>query len=370
MIFNQRAWIEISEAAIIHNTKQIRSCIKDDTDYMAVIKGNAWGCGVLPAARIFSKCGVDWIGVTRLENGVKIRDAGIDIPILVLCELPACELKIALKYDFSLTVCNSSTIDFLSALSKELDKEVRVHLKINTGLNRWGAKPFMVDDCIKRINRDPHLSLDGIFSHFLSADKENKKEEVQKQFQIFNTLLDRISDKGIDIKYKHIANTPATIAYPETQLDLVRIGVGNYGVYPGPHLKPLINLKPVISLKAEVAHINQVKSGERVGYGGVYKPEKDTNIGILSLGYSDGLPYSMVGSKVLINSYQCSVVAGAMDVFFIDLKDYDIDLGDVAVIVGKEESSSIILDKVVASCNRGKEEFLAQLSPKIERVVI
>lgn len=359
-----------------HNVRGLRKKLKNNTDYMAVIKGNGWGCGLLPAARIFSSLQVDWLGVTKFKDAVKIRNENIDLPILILNEIPTGKIEKSLEFNLRYTLFNPQMIELMDSICREKSKRVKVHLLLNTGLNRWGIKPDNLDRALDLFKNSSYLELEGVYSHFmgeydfLDAGGTRAQKKVEEQFELFCELLNYIKINGINFKYKHIANTPAAIDYPHTHMDLARIGMGNYGLYPGSRFEKLISLKLVPAFKTEIAHINRVKKDESVGYGGLYTAPKNTQIGIIPVGYAGGLPDSLVGNEIIVNSKRCQVIAGAMENFFIDLEENSVEVGDEVIIFGGEKPNKISLKEIAEKCSRTKGEFLAQLDKDIERVII
>jgi len=367
-----RTWLEIKKSSIKNNVKKIKAKIPTNKLFLGVVKGNGWGCGTVPYANCLIEAGVDWLGVTNIEDALLIRREKIKLPILLLCEIPSGRIKEALKNNIKLTVC---TKEFAEQLSKQVVKlclKVNVHIKINTGLNRIGVSPSKVLNFLKYISGLPNLHLEGAFSHFSYAEQIGNKETKQ-QLKIFQEQIKRAKQIGIDFDILHIANTAASLSLPETHLDMVRIGIGIAGLYPSDDFKKIIKLYFPLTWKTYISYVKNVVEGETVGYSNHYKCSAKTTIVTIPLGYADGLSKKFESKGfVLIRGNRYKIVAVCMDQAMIDLQEIrnDLKVGEEVVILGKQGRA--YLDPGITAIQLGTcaEELICQINPKISRIFI
>jgi alanine racemase len=368
-----RTWIEIKKSSIKNNVKNIKAKIPRNKLFLGVVKGNGWGCGTVPYANCLIEAGVDWLGVTNIEDALLLRREKIDLPILLLCEIPSGRIKEALKNNIRLTVCTEEFVKQLSNQAIKLDIETNVHIKINTGLNRIGVSPNMVITFLKYVSNLPNLHLEGAFSHFSYAEQIGNKETKQ-QLKIFQEQIKRAKQIGIDFDILHIANTAASLSLPETHLDMVRIGIGIAGLYPSDDFKKIIKLYFPLTWKTYISYIRNVMKGETVGYSNHYKCAAKTTIVTIPLGYADGLSKKFEGKGfVIIRGELHKIVAVSMDQTMIDLQVIrnDLKIGEEVVILGKQGRT--YLDPGITAIQLGgtcAEELICQISPKISRIFI
>jgi len=368
-----RTWIEIKKSSIKNNVKNIKAKIPRNKLFLGVVKGNGWGCGTVPYANCLIEAGVDWLGVTNIEDALLLRREKIDLPILLLCEIPSGRIKEALKNNIRLTVCTEEFVKQLSNQAIKLDIETNVHIKINTGLNRIGVSPNMVITFLKYVSNLPNLHLEGAFSHFSYAEQIGNKETKQ-QLKIFQEKIKKAKQMGIVFDILHIANTAASLSLPETHLDMVRIGIGIAGLYPSDDFKKIIKLYFPLTWKTYISYIRNVMKGETVGYSNHYKCAAKTTIVTIPLGYADGLSKKFEGKGfVIIRGELYKIVAVSMDQTMIDLQVIrnDLKIGEEVVILGKQERT--YLDPGITAIQLGgtcAEEVICQISPKISRIFI
>lgn len=289
---NHTHWIEINAQALIHNLHILRSHLAHHVKILAVVKADAYGLGMTPVARLFQEQGVEMLGVTNVEEGVTLRQQGITLPILLFAPLLPQESPIAITNQLTPTVNSVATLATLAENLTNKEPKFPIHLKVETGMGRTGLKPEEVPAFCRLVANDyPHLQVEGIYSHFAKAGKN--ENQAKKQFQIFEKLLEELKDEGIEIPLKHMANSTATLEMPATHLDMVRLGTVLYGQHPA-NTQMRMPLENPWQAKARILHIQELPAGSPVGYGGDYITKRATRIGVIPVGYADGLGVSPV----------------------------------------------------------------------------
>lgn len=284
-------WIEIDLDAILHNLNTVQSYLAEEVKLLAVVKADAYGLGAGPIGRLFEEQGVGMLGVTNLTEGINLRQEGISLPILLFAPLLPAEALEAVNYQLTPTVATEETLKKLAEALRPGDN-FPLHIKVDTGMGRTGLQPEDVVGFCSLIKENyPQLYIEGIFTHFAQgAAGDNYTQEQLKTFQRVIAELDR---ENIRIPLKHAANSIAILELPETHFDMVRGGTILYGQYPS-GFKGKIALKNPWRPKARILHIHNLASGDSVGYGRDYKTKKATRIGVIPIGYADGLGISAI----------------------------------------------------------------------------
>ena len=369
---NYRTWIEVSRLAIRWNVKSIKARVSKRSLFLGVVKGNAWGCGTLEYAKTLIEAGVDWLGLTIIEDALLLRDNGINEPILILCEIPLAGLREAIMRQLRLTVCTRYTAKVISDLAVEAKSVVNVHVKVNTGLNRIGVSLESAVDFILYVAKLPNLRIEGAFTHFSCADRR-EDDLTRKQLEDFLLEMNKAKCLGVDIPILHAANTPATLALPETHLCMVRVGMGIAGLYPSKQFRQTIELRFPMIWKSNISFLRSVSAGERIGYGGRYKCNRSTTIATIPVGTADGLSkrYETNGF-VLIKGHKCKIAAISMDQAMVDTGNLgnELRLHDEVVIIGKQGDAYIDPMIVADEIGADVEELLCQISYRVPRVYV
>lgn len=289
--FQKRTWANIDLDAAEHNFHEIRNCLKSETKLCCVVKANGYGHGAVQLSKLYETLGADYLAVSNIEEAIQLRNNSISLPILILGYTdPRCARELA---DQNITQCVFS-YDYGVALSTNAVEEgttVKIHIKIDTGMGRIG---FQCQDCeldqAAEVCMLPGLEVEGIFTHFASADEgEGGREYTLGQFNKFMNAISYLEAKGINFKLRHCANSAGIFDYPETHLDMVRAGVVLYGLQPSSVLHNPGNLKPVLMLKTIIDHIKSVHLGDCISYGREFKADREMRIATIPIGYADGL---------------------------------------------------------------------------------
>lgn len=329
------AWAEIDLDAIAHNISVLRGRVAPAAVW-AVVKANGYGHGAVDVARAAMSAGAEGLCVALVQEGIELRRAGIDAPILVLTEQPVEAAAHVVAHRLTPTVYSRS---FLDALVAERPVGLPVHLMIDTGMQRVGAHPHTAASVASAIaQRAPALRLAGVYTHFAVADANDEESAAFTRGQL--SKLAKVLAQLPEVPAVHAANSAAALAYPDARLSLVRAGIAIYGVSPGAGVDHLCeDLRPAMELKARVSFVKQVRSGSGISYGLKHRFERDTTVATIPIGYADGVPRRLhaVGASVLIGGRRCPIVgAVTMDQLMVDCGDVDVRVGDDVTLIGAQ----------------------------------
>ncbi|AWZ47634.1 alanine racemase [Clostridiaceae bacterium 14S0207] len=366
-------WAEVDLYNLAHNMREIKKLCKNK-EVMAVVKADAYGHGALNVAPVLLENGADSLAVAVLSEAIELRKSGIQCPILILGFTPPSFIEELLKYDIDQTVFSYEFAKELSECAKIKNKIAKIHIAVDTGMGRIGylKEDENIEEVI-RISKLPNLKIQGVFSHFSTAD-EFDKTYTKMQIDRFNWFCNALKEKGVDIGKKHIYNSAAIIDLQEPISDRVRPGIILYGYYPSDEVnKDKISLKPVMSLKTNVVHVKRVKRGEYIGYGRVFQTEKDSIIATLPVGYADGYSRLLTGkAKVLIRGEFAPVVGKiCMDQCMIDVSNIkDIKVGEEVILIGQDGNNKITAEELGELIGTISYEILCVLGKRVPRVYI
>ena len=362
------AWAEVSVAALEHNVRSLVAEMRP-AQVWAVVKADGYGHGALLAARAALAGGASGLCVALVQEGVALREAGIDCPLLVLSEQPAEALPAAVQHGLALTVYS---LDTLTALAAAGAVGHPVHLKVDTGMRRVGATEHHAVDLADAIAASPAVELAGVFTHLAVAD-EPLNPFTDHQLDRFDAVLAALAAAGHPPPLVHAANSAGALAHPRARYALVRAGIAIYGITPGPELEPFCSqLQPALSLHARVSHVKRVAAGERISYGLRHTFERDTNVATLPIGYADGVPrrWSSVGGEVLVGGVARPVIGVVtMDQLMVDVGDGPVAVGDPVVLIGRQGDVSLSAETWAERLGTIGYEVVCALSPRLPRRV-
>ncbi len=364
------AWAEIDLGAIKRNIRSLKGRLKPKTRFMAVVKANAYGHGDVQVSKAALEAGADRLGVALIEEAVKLREASISAPIHVLSDIPAHGAEEAVQNDLILTVSLMETAMATSVAASLLGKRAKVHIKVDTGMNRIGIRPAEAKDFIERVAEMDGIEVEGVFTHFATAGEDD--EFMLRQLHKFEDLLEELEAAGISISIKHAANSAAAILNPASHLDMVRCGISIYGLHPTESTKGVIDLAPALSLKAKISSGRTIKAGEGVSYGLTFKAKQKTGIATVPLGYADGYSRNLSNlGSVLISGERFFIVGNVcMDQFMVDMDGRDFKVGDEVVLIGSSGAETIGADEVASLLNTINYEVVCMISERVPRVYI
>jgi alanine racemase len=373
--------VEISRSALVHNIREFRRIVGRRRLFLAVVKANAYGHGLVETSAIAVAEGVDWLGVNSVEEGVALRDAGIGVPVLVLGYAPLGVLEEAAARDLRLTVYNRETVRRLAALAARSGRTVRLHVKVETGTWRQGVVPKDLAAFVRDIRKHQGLVVEGLSSHFANIEDTTKHDYPRLQLDCYRTACRELEAAGLSVPMKHMSCTASTILFPEPEFNLARVGIGLYGLWPSKetYLSAVLekkeppSLRPVLSWKARVAQIKKVPSGAFIGYGCTYRTTRPTVLAVIPVGYYDGYDRRLSNAAHVLIKGRRAPVRGrvAMDFFMADVTDIPgVKLEDEATLLGADGRERIAAEDLAALAGTIGYEILARINPLIPRVVV
>ena len=370
----RQLWAEINLDNLAYNIHQVKKHIKKDTLIMAVMKANGYGHGSKEIAKVFLENGANRLGVAILDTGIELRRANIQEPLMILGPTPRVQYEKIIENNLIQTIYSYDDAKVLSKIALELGKIATIHIKIDSGMGRIGFLPNekSIEEIIN-ILKLPNLYLEGIYTHFSNAD-ERDKSNVRGQFKKYIELVNRLEEKGVNIKIKHVSNSASIIDLPEFNLDMVRPGIMLYGLYPSNEVnKETIKLKPVMTLKTKISNLKIVDKGVGISYGQIFKTEKPSKIATLPIGYADGYTRILTGkAEVFIDGQRAKVVGKiCMDQCMIDVTHIEnVNIGDEIVIFGYGKDGYPSVDEIGEKIGIINYEVVSTLGRRVPRVYI
>jgi alanine racemase len=367
--FPQRpAWTEIDLGRLRRNLQLIRHDLPRAVKLLAVVKDEAYGHGALDVARIAIEEGAWGFGLSTLEEAMSLRDAGIKAPLLLLGERQEAELEWCVAHDLTVCVNEPHTVRKLAKIAADFGKQVPVHVKIHTGMSRYGVRWDEALPLIEKIGAEKSLLLEGVMTHFSQSD-ETEKTFANLQFARFNEVLQAMEQRKISVKLRHTCNSGGFLDLPHAHLDMVRTGILLYGVFPSQVCRQLPGIEPVMSVKAKIAAIQKLKPGEVVGYGMRYTATSERRIAILPIGYGDGFPRVRNEGCALIHGRRAPIIGGiAMDALMVDITDIpQAQMWDEAVIMGRQGAEEITVRDIAKLKNSVTYDVLTSWRLRLQR---
>ena len=368
-----RAWVEIDLSALSHNVRQVKRLLSTNTELMAVVKADAYGHGAVTVARTVLQHGATWLGVATIEEGVELRKAGINAPILILGAIRSPEQIRAIAH-FSLQptlVAPQQVMVFEDTLAA-LNQTIAVHVKLDTGMSRLGVPWQQGVEFVELVSRCPHLQIASIYSHLATADDPDRTV-MQQQQQRYENAIANLRTAGITIPRLHLANSAAALTDRSLHYDLVRVGLGIYGLYPAPHLHSVIDLQPVLQVKARVTQVKIIPKGTGVSYGHQFIAGREMLLAVVGIGYADGIPRHLSNKMKVSIRGQIIPQVGAitMDQLMLDASAIpDLQIGEVVTLIGKDRNNSIGADDWAATLGTISWEILCSFKHRLPRVAV
>ena len=366
---------EIDLQAFQHNLQTLRKYLDPQTQIMAVVKADAYGHGAIPCARIAVENGADYLGAGVIEEGIELRENGLNAPILILGSIFPDEAEDLVRHNLATILCTQSLAQALSKEAEKQDKTVSVHIKVDTGMNRLGISPENLPALLDQVRNLKNLKIEAVSTHFSSADDEDLSV-TQAQLEEFQTALTILQKEGVHTPIVHCANTSALFKFPESHFNMVRPGLILYGVLPSPSLRPVIDqgenpFQPVMQWKSQIILLKPIAKNQPVSYSGSFTTQRDSLIATLPIGYADGL-HRMLSNKmdVLIRGRRAPQVGNiCMDMILIDVTDIpDVQAGDEVVIFGRQGDEMISVEELAVKGKTIPYEILCSVSKRVPRI--
>lgn len=365
----QRLYAKVDLDAIGKNVAGVRRKIPCGTRIMAIIKANAYGHGSVALAR-YLEDKADYFGVATLAEAVELREAGVEKGILILGNIDPREYKKAIDNNITLTITSYANAEILSSLAQQANKQILIHIKVDTGMSRIGFKATDENaEAVKNIAKLPNLTVEGMFTHFAIADSKDKSSAL-KQREKFDYFASKCKEKGVEIPILHANNSAGTMEL-DKYYNMVRMGIMLYGLYPSEEMDKSYKLYPAMELRGHISFVKTLEAGMGIGYGHTYITDKETRVATVPCGYADGYPRALSNrSEVLIRGKRCKVLGRiCMDQIMVDVSEIpDVKAGEEVVLFGKMGDECISVEELAALSYSFNYEFVCGIARRVPRV--
>jgi len=370
----RKVWAEVDLGAIRYNFRQIKKRVGSSIRVIGVVKSNGYGHGAVKVSKVLVEEGIDALCVENIEEGIELRDAEISIPILVLFPFLKEELDLILNFELTPTIFKEETAEILSKKALERGKRVRIHINVDTGMGRAGVPYKGAVKFVEKVNKFPGIEIEGIYTHFSSADEKGGKYS-SLQISRFQEVLESLRKKGINPPLRHIANSAAVLNTSSSFnncFNMVRPGLLLYGYYSSSLVSRSISLKPSLSLKSRVVFIKKFSRGVPLSYNRTYVTSCSTSIATLPMGYACGYPRCLSNrGKVLIRGERFPLVGRiCMAQSLVDIGNAKVGIGDEVVLWGSQKGVKISIEEVSLEANTSPYELVTNLSGKVPRIYL
>ena len=365
------AWIEIDLTRLRRNYQLITADKSPALRIMAVVKDEAYGHGALAVAKAALEGGAAFLALSTLEEAMTLRERGIDAPILMLGDREEGELPWCVAHRLTCCVSEPHIVARLGQLAVHAGRRIPVHLKINTGMNRYGVRWDAARPLVEHLRATPALVLEGVLSHFAQSD-EAIKTFARLQLARFNQVLAGLEEMGVAIPFRHLCNSGGFLDLPEAHFDMVRMGILPLGVFPSAVCRRIPGVTAVMSVKARLAAVQHLQPGDHVGYGMRYTAQEPRRIGVLPIGYGDGFPRVRNQGWVLLHGRRAPVVGGvSMDALTVDITEIpEAQRGDVAVLMGRQGNEEITVHDIAQLKNSASYDVLCGWRGRLPRIYL
>jgi alanine racemase len=363
----------IDVQAIGENITRFKRLVGPDTRILAMVKALAYGSEATRLSIELQRIGVDCFGVASADEGGALRRAGVDLPVLVMMWTPE-EAEKVIRQRLTPVIYSFEPVEALAAAAREQGRIIDVHIEVDTGMGRLGVMPEQAADLARAVSAAGSLRLTGMMTHFACADDPSQDEFTGLQISRFRATIAALEEIGLKGLLLHACATAATVRFSPDRFDMVRIGVGMYGIYPSPAVAAGIDLELAVSLISRVVEIRVFHKGDRIGYGGTFVvPENDFRVGVVPMGYHDGIPLALSNrGSVLVNGKAAPIIGRvSMDSMMIDLTGApDVQPRTDVLIYGRYGGYTVRPEAVAETCDTIPYELLARLGPRVQRIFI
>jgi len=374
-------WVEVDAGALRRNVSEFRRRLGPEPKLGAVVKSNAYGHGMLEAAKIFREAGADWLCVNNVDEGVALREAGASGPVLIMGYVPLDALGDVVAQDLEPVIYNQESVAALEQQARKQGKTARVHLKIETGTHRQGVLERNVPDFVRAIDATSSVRLAGVGTHFANIEDTTNHEFAESQIVAFNRIAEAIAQVHPQPLLRHTACSAAVLLFNRTHLDLARIGISLYGLWPSKETyvsclergKPSLDLTAALTWKTRIAQVKEVPEGGYVGYGLTWRATRPTTIAVLPVGYYEGFDRELSGiAHVLVRGKRAPVRGRVcMNMCMVDVTDIQgAALEDEVVLIGRQGDEKITAEQIAAWCGTISYEIVSRIHPSLPRVLV
>lgn len=361
-------WADVDLDAVRANVRALATHVAPAA-VLVVVKADGYGHGAVAVGRAALDAGASWLGVALVEEGIALREAGIDAPVLVLSQPPPGAADAVVRHRLTPVVHSAAGVTAFSRAAGEGGAPMAVHLKVDTGMHRVGCRPEDAPALAGAIDADDHLRLGGVCTHFAVAD-EPDDPYTGEQLRRFHSVLATLAAAGVEPGIVHAANTAGALTRSDAHFDLVRLGIGVYGIPPAPALAGVVPLHPVMSLHARVVHVQRLAAGSRLSYGLRYRLERDANVATVPIGYGDGVPRNLaaVGGEVLVGGKRRPIAGTVtMDQLMVDVGDDPVAVDDEVVLLGTQGAEEVTAQEWAERLGTIGYEIVCSIGPRVPR---
>lgn len=376
-------WIELSETAYAGNLAFFRELVGPRRELSVVVKANGYGHGWQSIARLAARHGADSFCVHSLDEALRLRRAGFTQNVLIMGHVPLARLEEVVEGKFRLVLFNRETLERLAEITEARAALVRVHLKIETGTHRWGVSGDELRWFLDRLKQTPRIMLEAVYTHFANIEDTRNADYADYQKYQFHQQMKLLKEAGFSIFKKHAACTAAVLLFPDTHFDMVRLGIGQYGLWPSAETLASSRsrhgddvrdrLTPVMTWKTRVSQLKWVAPDNTIGYGRTTRTTRETRLAVLPVGYSDGYPRALSNVGVVLIRGQRAPVRGriCMNVMMVDVTHIaGVTLEDEVVLLGRQGTEVLTPEEVAAAAGTIAYEIVARINPDIPRVLV
>lgn len=362
----------IETSALLKNIQAFKNILQPTTKFMAVVKANAYSHGAVKlAGEMEAARAVDFFGVAQLSEALELRENGIETPILIFNIMRDEEIKYALKKNVTLTVFSKEFAYAVVKVAEELDVVAKVHLKVDSGMARLGVTTYEEAAEVYAALQSPNVDVEGIYTHFADAKENQPDNFTHEQFARFKAILDDFATAGAHFEIRHCCNTAGTINFPDYHLDMVRVGLGLYGLNPAANNQEAIQLTPIQTVQTTITHLKDFPAGESVGYGRSYVSKAPMRIATVAIGYADGVAKSLSNKGYFSYQGERLPILGevCMDQIMLDCTAItDLKIGDQVVYFGKPVDGNMQVTEVAKYANASQYDLLCRISARVQRI--
>lgn len=359
-------WAEVDLDNLAYNLRQVKALVAKGTRVMACVKADAYGHGLVPVSRRLVREGVDYLAVASIDEGIKLRQAGIRQPILILGIILKDDIEPLAKYRLTTTVCDEELARALNERGRRINRPFNVHIKIDTGMGRIGVLHQDAQALVRRLCRLKFIRVEGIFTHFAFADMN--REFTAYQIGLFNRLIEDLRKEGVHIPLLHAANSMGVIDYREGHFNMVRPGLVLYGLHPKKKMR--VAFRPVLSLKTRVVFAKGMPAGHGISYGHDYVTQRETTVVTLPIGYGDGYPRNLSNQAPVLIRGRRFKIAGriCMDQMMVDVGRLKVRVGEEVVLIGTQGRHRVTTEELAECAGTIPYEIVCGLGSRIPRV--
>lgn len=357
---------------LLNNINAFKSLMNADTKFMAVVKADAYSHGAIPLSReMEAQNAADFFGVAQLSEALQLREARIVIPILVFNAVRPHEIAYAIKHNITMTVFTPETAAEIVTVAEELGIKATVHIKIDSGMARLGVTTYEAARELYDILQSSAVHVEGIFTHFADAKESSPENYTHEQFRRFKNILDQFEVDGVTFELRHCCNTAGTINFPDYHLDMVRVGLGLYGLNPSVSHQDSIQLTPIQTVETTVTYVKDFPAGESVGYGRTYVSTEPMRIATVAIGYADGVAKNLANKGFFTyNGHRVPILGEVcMDQIMLDVSEVvDIKIGDHVTYFGDPKDGNIQITEVAKTVSASQYDLLCRMGARVKRV--